>query len=314
MKARERNGEAAPAPKRFGPLLCFVLSLLAAVVVLTYHSEVHEHSMWKSASKIAWKNASVRPPLLCVLVVGGWAWVVRVCRASSLNLELVLNGAVMPPSACYHAALVLLAILLSGRLIHLYVSAEWNGVTWRPWLSVNLTLHLIFIAIGLLPSATAFYGPSRHSLVRTLAESVVAPLAPVTFWHVIVADYLTSLAKMMADMQLTACISAHIFWPTLYANDMAGAPGAPAVGTGYVRTTELWDTYHQHCADTYANALMLALPFWWRLMQCLKVRARPRTPSCAPADPLLPRAAATRSVIRGPHLSARARAPSRCTR
>jgi len=33
----------------------------------------------------------------------------------------------------------------------------------------------------------------------------------------------------------------------------------------------LWEKNYLHCADTYTNAIMLALPFWWRLMQCLKV-------------------------------------------
>merc|ERR1711920_564580 len=47
-------------------------------------------------------------------------------------------------------------------------------------------------------------------------------------------------------------------------------------GTGYVRSTQLWDDYHEHCADTVSNALMLALPFWLRLMQCLKVYSQTR--------------------------------------
>lgn len=104
----------------------------------------------------------------------------------------------------------------------------------------NLLLHVAFLMFGIL--------------------SLIAPLAPVTFWHVIVADYLTSLAKAMSDFQLTFCISAHIF---RHDRSMRG--------TGYVRSTQLWDDYHEHCADTVTNALMLALPFWLRLMQCLKV-------------------------------------------
>ena len=32
---------------------------------------------------------------------------------------------------------------------------------------------------------------------------MIAPLAPVTFWHVIVADYLTSLAKAFSDLQVS---------------------------------------------------------------------------------------------------------------
>ena len=102
-----------------------------------------------------------------------------------------------------------------------------------------------------------FYPEARFSLIRTLRESVIAPFAPVNFWHVIVADYLTSLAKALADLQESVCIG----WSILH---------EPARHK-YVPTTTLWEKHYFTCADTYWNALMLALPFWWRLMQCLKV-------------------------------------------
>jgi len=60
-------------------------------------------------------------------------------------------------------------------------------------------------------------------------------------------------------MQLTACISY-----TIIASD--SDPDGP-----YVRSTELWHESYMSCADTVWNALFLALPFWLRLMQCLKV-------------------------------------------
>ena len=62
------------------------------------------------------------------------------------------------------------------------------------------------LALGAMPCRT-FHATSRFSLLRALFDSVVAPCAPVTFWHVIVADYMTSLAKTFSDLQLTACIS-----------------------------------------------------------------------------------------------------------
>jgi len=80
----------------------------------------------------------------------------------------------------------------------------------------------------------------------------------VTFWHVIVADYLTSLAKTFSDLQLTACITYAIVQ-----RDQSGA--------AYETTTNLWNEHHGQCSMGYGNALMLALPFWWRLMQCFKV-------------------------------------------
>ena len=42
----------------------------------------------------------------------------------------------------------------------------------------------------------------------------------------------------------------------------------------YETTTNLWNEHHAHCSVGYGNALMLALPFWWRLMQCFKVSSQ----------------------------------------
>ena len=46
---------------------------------------------------------------------------------------------------------------------------------------------------------------------------------------------------------------------------------------GYIPTSALWEKMNFSCADTHWNMLMLALPFWWRLMQCLKGECPPLT-------------------------------------
>lgn len=100
--------------------------------------------------------------------------------------------------------------------------------------------------------------------MATLLGSVIAPFAPVTFWHVIVADYLTSMAKVFSDVQITVCQASFILKHAAEADD----------GTlRYIRSTELWERGHGACAGSSANSVMLALPFWWRLMQCLRVYA-----------------------------------------
>jgi len=245
----------------FVPLIAALLVCLAALLIVTLRSEVHEPSTSNLVRKLLWKNASTRPPFLIFLTVAGWAWVVRVCRGSALNLEFVLGGAVQRPSATLQAALLLLVLLLVGHLVHI-IASETPGLQWRPWLVCNIALHALFALLGVMP-LQRLCPEARFSLMRTLAESVVAPFAPVTFWHVIVADYLTSMAKAMSDLQLTSCIASRIF--------TGGAAGGV-----YVRSTELWNAYHESCADTYGNAVMLALPFWWRLMQCLKVYSQTR--------------------------------------
>jgi len=242
------------------PLLAILLAVGAMGMVM-HSSAIHPHSPWKLASKVLWKNASVRPPVLLTITILGWAGVVRVCRGAGMNLDLVLGGPTAAPAVTMHAAFVLLAVVLSAHAAHIYAS-EAAGLTWRPWLTCNLLLHAAAISLAFWPRGLS--RASRASLVATLVESVVAPFAPVTFWHVIVADYLTSMAKAFADLQLTVCLSGRIL--------ALGADAAEGATAGdYVRTTQLWDDHHDTCAASSMNAVMLALPFWWRLMQCLRV-------------------------------------------
>ena len=212
--------ELSARPASLVPPLAVIGLELLLLMIFSYQTEL-DQSVESLLSKLFWHNATVRPPILLVLIVIGWGVVVRVSRTSGLNIDHVLGGRCMPPANTYCAA-----------------------------------LHAALLVLGTMP-APVFFAESRFSLLRTLHESFLAPLAPVNFWHVIVADYLTSLAKAFADLQSTACITTHIL--------------SEPRGTGYTPTSVLWEQYNAHCADTYANALMLALPFWLRLMQCLKV-------------------------------------------
>lgn len=237
------------------PLLVLTLCALIAVVLVATGARMHEPTMYDLAAKLLWKNATVRPPVMLFFVVAGWAWVVRLCRSRGMNIDVVLTGKVQPAAATQDAALKLLCMLLLSHLVHL-VASETGVLTWRPWFTCNVCLLLCVLALGAMP-LRAFHFEARLSLLRALYESVTAPLGPVTFWHVIVADYLTSLAKTFGDVQLTACISWSIF--------------RGERGDEHVRTSELWGRHHAACNQSSLNALMLALPFWWRLMQCCKV-------------------------------------------
>ena len=242
-------------PRDFVPGACIAAIALGGLVLVAANSDVHSDA-WKATAKLLWKNASARPPLLLVMAVAGWAWVIQVCRKSGMNISQVLGGPPQPEAATYHAALSLLCVVLCARLAY-FIATEQHGLTWRPWLVCNVGLLLAMVCIGALP-VRAFHAGSRFSLLKTLVESLIAPCAPVTFWHVLVADYLTSLAKTFSDLQLTACISSAIL-----SRDYNGA--------AYERTTDLWNSYHAQCSGSTANAVMLALPFWWRLMQCFRV-------------------------------------------
>jgi len=92
---------------------------------------------------LASNPARTGPPVLIVLVVGGWAWVVRVCTRAGMDLERILGGPVQPARQTLHAALLLLCVLLAGKL-----ASESGVFTWRPWLTFNLSLHVTLWAHG----------------------------------------------------------------------------------------------------------------------------------------------------------------------
>ena len=99
----------------FLPGMIVACGAILALVIVATNSDVHEPSPWKLASRILWTNASTRPPLLLVLAVAGWAWVVQVCRSCGMKIDLVLGGPTQPVSATYHAALTMLCVVLCAR-------------------------------------------------------------------------------------------------------------------------------------------------------------------------------------------------------
>lgn len=108
-------------------------------------------------------------------------------------------------------------------------------------------------------SRGVLYPDARAGLVRAVRDMLAAPFAPVTFWHVIVADYATSLAKALGDFQVTACVA------------------ASALSVGDLRSSDdLYEHYKPGCTESIFNAFALALPFWCRLAQCIRVYAETR--------------------------------------
>ena len=139
-------------PSRFGPVLAVLGMLGFAYVILLFLTELHEEGAEGLLSKLMWRNATVRPPFLLVLIIGGWGVVVRICRSNGLNLDAVLGGRLHATSASYHAALVLLCVVLAFHLLHL-IASEVPGITWRPWLTCNLALHAVLLVLGTMPLA-----------------------------------------------------------------------------------------------------------------------------------------------------------------
>ena len=136
-------------PVHFFPLLSTLGLLLLGLVVVSYETELIDRPL-EAASDLLWRNATVRPPVLIVLILIGWAFVVRTCRETRMNVDQVLGGRLQPPGNTLHAALTLLALVLFAHLVHFAANA-FPGLSWRPWLSCNLALHVALGVVGLLP-------------------------------------------------------------------------------------------------------------------------------------------------------------------
>mmetsp|Transcript_21979 Transcript_21979/g.68788 ORF Transcript_21979/g.68788 Transcript_21979/m.68788 type:complete len:464 (-) Transcript_21979:355-1746(-) len=264
--------------------------LLVSYGFLIYDAGSDEVSLadriYDVVDRTAWHNATARPPVILVLVVLGWSVVVRRCRRSGMRLELVLGpGSILPARAIFRCAVVLLNVVLFSHLFHFVI--ERRAGSSQPWYLVSdVLLHVLIIGVFLSPPALAsalarrpsdmsfddpsksaredaeeeddsrgvLYPDARAGLARAMRDTLAAPCAPVTFWHVIVADYATSLAKALGDFQITACVAYN------------------ALRVGRLQSSdELFNQYKPTCGRSLANAVALGLPFWCRLAQCIRV-------------------------------------------
>lgn len=242
--------------------------------------------------RTAWHNATARPPVVLVFVVLGWSIVVRRCRRAGMRLEQVLGpGAILPARALFRSSVILLNVVLVVHLVHFVI--EHRAGASQPWYLVcDALLHVLIIGLFLSPPALAssmsrrpsdfslellkdmddsdedglssspskgvLYPEARASLARAVRDALCSPFAPVTFWHVIVADYATSLAKALGDFQITSCVAASAFRGN--ASDLLQSS-----------SDDLYELYKPDCVRSPANAFALGLPFYCRLAQCLHV-------------------------------------------
>ena len=72
MSGLKQYHEAPFAYRRFVPLFGTLAFLFFIYIVTLFVTELHEEGADGLLSKLCWRNATVRPPVLLVLIVGGW--------------------------------------------------------------------------------------------------------------------------------------------------------------------------------------------------------------------------------------------------
>jgi len=258
-------------------VLVFAYALIAA----------NAESGWAVVASVLWKTASARPPILMVLTVAGWGVVTELAQRARLRLELVMGPAApLPLWTQLRCAALLLDGILACRLAALGAAAAMGGgsrsaAAWS--LASDVAAHGLCVAFLVWPPSRACGGEAsaersaahgryehslavetahaRDSLTRTLVDAMLAPFAPVTFWHVIVADYATSMAKALGDAHVTTCVALE----SATRREFSSLPAEHSIW---------WEERRGPCVSSFLNASALALPFWCRFFQCLAVYRR----------------------------------------
>ena len=202
--------------------LALLGALSIAFATLTLR-EASPHDAFEVISRLFWRSASARPPILLVVILIGWAGVVHCGQVAGLRLSRALGEGVLSPRIILRSALGLLDVILLCRLVPFVAQVVFNTEHFGRWcLFFDIIAYIACILLLAAPpsaccgSDEAGYSSERckahqrydhgwllqtahgrSSLLRTLIESLCAPFAPVTFWHVIVADYATSMAKAL---------------------------------------------------------------------------------------------------------------------
>ena len=115
-------------------------------------------------------------------------------------------------------------------------------------------LYLALLALALFPGELLFRD-SRLFLSSTFWR-VITPIRGVTWADFLLADVLTSLAKALSDTERAVC---HMMTGPVMAAEGAGDGGGAGSG---------------RCGDaSFLIPLGVALPYAWRLVQCLRVYA-----------------------------------------
>jgi len=210
----------------------------------------------------------------------------------------------LAPLIIVRFAISLLVAILACRLVPYALGAAYYDGIAPPGtrLASDVAAYLCCIFALVLPPSRFFFTPSpqseiyesvrsgahrkyghdilaqtshaRDTLAQAIWDSLLAPFAPVTFWHVIVADYLTSLAKALGDTHITACVTIRATWlenmnheEEFYDNHAYNS-----------NHSVWWEQRRGPCAASFFNASALALPFWCRFFQCLAVYKQTRQP------------------------------------
>ncbi|KAJ2302199.1 protein-ER retention protein [Coemansia sp. RSA 2706] len=220
---------------------------------------------------------------LVLLAAFGWGLNLRLLSQASVEVRPILQLAQLPAVRSdvdwiddgLHQNVFRLAAVLSG-----VAAAGWalSALSSDPRLqtAVALLTYVVVIAMLVMPRRALCY-TVRRQFTGLLARIVKPSLSdPVCLADVVMADIMTSCARMFADLFLVACQFGGLLWPRRYGTALAARRG------DLDRLIELVREQHEQRACTssgIAGVLLVSAPYAFRLRQCINeyLRAEPES-------------------------------------
>lgn len=207
------------------------------------------YPLWDTLEETLWENAACRLPSLLLLLSWTWAAAVYASERFDFNLKAITSGAVLPSSKLISVNRTLTMVFFAVHLSDIILTDQEDNSLIR--FDIHMFLVLLVLFFFLNPFDT-FHSESRLSLLGTLSDLFFSTASDrsQTFFHVLVADIMTSLSKMLADCQVMICLSVGLA--------MGGLDSASFM---------LSDDSKLYCYDNILTPLVISFPFLIRLVQ-----------------------------------------------
>ncbi|KAH9253893.1 hypothetical protein BASA81_008017 [Batrachochytrium salamandrivorans] len=199
-----------------------------------------------------------RAPILLTLVWILWGVNVWVFQRFSISYPEILN---FDPTTLLSPK----RIITSGLLMIVGIVVVIVGFTTRfPFSDVLLFPSLLYLTMifCLVMPMNYLHRPGRERLLSNLARVVFPAATGVLFVEVLLGDVLTSISKVIADIEVTGCVlAAHMVTPS---NGLDGSLNHEV--NDMMRNT--YSFHEAECADSYMRPLVTSIPFLLRFRQC----------------------------------------------
>lgn len=142
-----------------------------------------------------------------------------------------------------------------------------------PFTDVLLFPSLLYLTMAfcLVMPMNLFHRVGRERLLANLARVIFPAATGVLFVEVLLGDVLTSISKVIADVEVTGCVlAAHMVAPTSNYYDPLLTTMTTTV-TSHRNQQQQQHMYSFHeagCADSYMRPLVTSIPFLLRFRQC----------------------------------------------